>query len=211
MAAADPCALARDVCDDVGSGAFGSYVVGWQCGMGGGGGSVILFLLLQMMFVNALCSTAGTYLEPQLDYISKLLRLKPDVAGLTLLAFGNSAPDCFTGLAVALSHPGEIDYSLMLSYTSGATLFIMTVVVGLIVWIAANRAPGWRLSRLPFYRETVSFMIAMTVLLAISSDPYVYLGEALLFIMLYFFYVSLVVVLRYYVPPPCVERTLRPV
>ena len=88
MAAADPCALARDVCDDVGSGAFGSYVVGWQCGMGGGGGSVILFLLLQMMFVNALCSTAGTYLEPQLDYISKLLRLKPDVAGLTLLAFG---------------------------------------------------------------------------------------------------------------------------
>ena len=99
----------------------------------------------------------------------------------------------------------------MLSYTSGATLFIMTVVVGLIVWIAANRAPGWRLSRLPFYRETVSFMIAMTVLLAISGDPYVYLGEALLFIMLYFFYVGLVVVLRYYVPPPCVERTLRPV
>ena len=90
-------------------------------------------------------------------------------------------------------------------------LLPLAVVVGLIVWIAANRAPGWRLSRLPFYRETVSFMIAMTVLLAISGDPYVYLGEALLFIMLYFFYVGLVVVLRYYVPPPCVERTLRPV
>ena len=141
-AAADACEFARLHCDDVGAGSFGSYVVHWQCSFGGSYAVVLLFLLLQVMFVNALCSTAGTYLEPQLEYISKLLRLRPDVAGVTLLAFGNSAPDCFTGLAVALSHPDELDYSLMLSYTAGATLFIMTVVVGLIVWIAANRAPG---------------------------------------------------------------------
>ena len=35
-----------------------------------------------------------------------------DVAGVTLLAFGNSAPDCFTGLAVATSHPeGLLGYA----------------------------------------------------------------------------------------------------
>ena len=199
-AAADACEFARLNCDDVGAGSFGSYVVHWQCSFGGSYAVVLLFLLLQVMFVNALCSTAGTYLEPQLEYISKLLRLRPDVAGVTLLAFGNSAPDCFTGLAVALSHPGELDYSLMLSYTAGATLFIMTVVVGLIVWIAANRAPGWRLSRLPFYRDTLCVIVALSVLLGISANDHVYVGEALLFVCMYLFYVALVVVLRC-VPP----------
>ena len=212
-AAADSCEFARLNCDDVGAGSFGSYVVHWQCSFGGSYAIVLLFLLLQVMFVNALCSTAGTYLEPQLEYISKLLRLRPDVAGVTLLAFGNSAPDCFTGLAVALSHPDELDYSLMLSYTAGATLFIMTVVVGLIVWIAANRAPGWRLSRLPFYRDTLCVIVALSVLLGISANDHVYVGEALLFVCMYLFYVALVVVLRC-VPPRVLRgrrRGCRPV
>ena len=208
LASADACELARLVCDDVGAGSFGSYVVHWQCSFGGSYAVVLLFLMLQVMFVNALCSTAGTYLEPQLEYISKLLRLRPDVAGVTLLAFGNSAPDCFTGLAVALSHPNELDYSLMLSYTAGATLFIMTVVVGLIVWIAANRAPGWRLSRLPFYRDTLCVIVALSVLLGISANDKVYVGEALLFICMYVFYVVLVVVLR--CAPPRLLRGCRP-
>ena len=167
---------------------------------------------------------------------------------------------------MALSHPGELDYSLMLSYTAGATLFIMTVVVGLIVWIAAaacgklhcalsrarcqraaaasrgwhgrlwavlrtmerlpaaqsevrgrgadtslgqrcglcgvlppqaaNRAPGWKLSRLPFYRDTLCVCVALSVLLGISANEHVYLGEALAFVCMYVFYVGLVVVLR---------------
>ena len=90
LASADACELARLVCDDVGAGSFGSYIVHWQCSFGGSYVVVLLYLMLQVMFVNALCSTAGTYLEPQLEYISKLLRLRPDVAGVTLLAFGSS-------------------------------------------------------------------------------------------------------------------------
>ena len=152
----NPCLLAQCVCGEVGAASFGSYVVHWQCGFGGETGwAIVPYLLLLLIFMLALCSTAGNYLEPQLGYISNLLRLKPDVAGVTLLAFGNSSPDCFTGLAVALAHPQELDYSLMLSYTSGATLFIMTVVVGCIILIASHRAPDWKLSRLPFYRDVI--------------------------------------------------------
>lgn len=33
------------------------------------------------------------------QYISELLRLSPDIAGVTLLAFASGAPDIFTGLA----------------------------------------------------------------------------------------------------------------
>lgn len=34
-----------------------------------------------------------------LQYISELLRLSPDIAGVTLLAFASGAPDIFTELA----------------------------------------------------------------------------------------------------------------
>jgi solute carrier family 24 (sodium/potassium/calcium exchanger), member 6 len=90
--AVDSCALARLVCGEVGAGKFGSYVVHWHCTFG----QSILFVpplcLWLLMFMLALCSTADTFLVPQLNYISDLLKLKPDVAGVTLLAFGNGAP-----------------------------------------------------------------------------------------------------------------------
>jgi sodium/potassium/calcium exchanger 6 len=143
--AADQCAYAQLACDGVGSGTFGSYVVAWYCGFHGSAAGVLILGPWLAMVMAALCSTADTFLIPQLNYISELLRLKPDVAGVTLLAFGNGAADVFTGIAVAKAHPEELDYSLMLSYQIGASLFIMTVVVGTIIWIASKHAPGWRL------------------------------------------------------------------
>jgi len=40
-----------------------------------------------------------TALSPSLQHIAVLLRLSPDIAGITLLAFASGAPDIFTELA----------------------------------------------------------------------------------------------------------------
>ena len=74
--AADSCALARAACGEVGAGAFGSYVVHWHCTFGQAGLSVVPLSLWLLAVMLALCSTADTFLVPQLNYISDLLRLK---------------------------------------------------------------------------------------------------------------------------------------
>ena len=78
------------------------------------------------MLICALGSTADAFFIPQLNYLSALLRLPPDVAGITLLAFGNGAPDVFTAIAVAR----ETDFPLLLSDILGGAVFTATVVLG---------------------------------------------------------------------------------
>ena len=46
-----------------------------------------------------LASTADLYLSPALERITLRLGLSESLAGVTLLAFGNGAPDVFTSIA----------------------------------------------------------------------------------------------------------------
>jgi sodium/potassium/calcium exchanger 6 len=48
-------------------------------------------------------STADAYLSPVLASISKHLKLSQSLAGVTLLAFGNGAPDVFASISAASS------------------------------------------------------------------------------------------------------------
>ena len=89
--ATDMCAYARLACGDVGVGAFGSYVIHWFCAFHTNALGMLPLWMWLVAVMLALCSTADVFLMPQLTYISDLLKLKPDVAGVTLLAFGNGA------------------------------------------------------------------------------------------------------------------------
>ncbi len=48
-------------------------------------------------------STADAYLSPVLATISKHLKLSQSLAGVTLLAFGNGAPDVFASISASSS------------------------------------------------------------------------------------------------------------
>lgn len=58
-----------------------------------------LFTLILLLLFLLLLTTAERFFCPSLQLISEYLRLSPAVAGATLLAFGNGAPDLFTQLA----------------------------------------------------------------------------------------------------------------
>ena len=132
--ATDVCAFARAACADVGAGAFGSYIAIWHCDLGGSVLTMLILALWLVVLIFALGTTADVYLIPQLNYLSAFLKLSPDVAGVTFLAFGNGAPDVFTGIAVALQHDVEMDFSFLVSDLVGGSIFIMTVVVGMFIW-----------------------------------------------------------------------------
>jgi solute carrier family 24 (sodium/potassium/calcium exchanger), member 6 len=57
------------------------------------------FLMYVLMY--NLASTADEYLSPSLEYMVIKFKLSESLAGVTLLAFGNGAPDVFSAIAAA--------------------------------------------------------------------------------------------------------------
>ena len=118
------CAYARSACAETGAGIFGSYITLWHCEMGGAWGWLLPLSAWLVVLIYALGTTADSFLIPQLAYLSTLLKLSPDVAGVTLLALGNGAPDVFTGIAVATQRGETLDFSLLLSDIVGGSVFM---------------------------------------------------------------------------------------
>ena len=61
----------------------------------------------------ALSMSAELFFAPAVSNIAAWMRLSDDVAGATLLAFGNGAPDFFTQVA-AITHGKSVDLPLAL-------------------------------------------------------------------------------------------------
>ena len=58
----------------------------------------------------------------------------------------------------------------------------MTVVVGAVVWIANRHEPGWQIETLPFWRDLVGLVIALTAVAAVAADGTIMLWESLSFL-----------------------------
>ena len=66
------------------------------------------FLVFVGMYL--LSSTADIYLSPSLEFITERFSCNESLAGVTLLAFGNGAPDVFSSIAAAKSpDTGQLD------------------------------------------------------------------------------------------------------
>eukprot|EP00466_Bigelowiella_natans_P016349 jgi/Bigna1/146521/aug1.116_g21229 len=94
------------------------------------GFTLIVFVLWGILLLSLLASTADRHFIPQLEWLSNFLRLRPEVAGITLLALGNGAPDVFTALA---GIQDADDFQLVLGALLGASTFISTVVLGAVL------------------------------------------------------------------------------
>ncbi|PJF19858.1 hypothetical protein PSACC_00315 [Paramicrosporidium saccamoebae] len=98
-----------------------------------------LFYVLILVWIVALFysmyAIADRHFTWALEHLSQLCRLSPDMAGLTLLAFGNGAPDFFTAVFGAGDEP-----EMILGSSVGSGLFIVTVIFGLVLLVA--RRPG---------------------------------------------------------------------
>ncbi len=68
-------------------------------------GKKVVFIPLGLFFVfismYTLAHSADVYLSPSLETIVTALGCSDSLAGVTLLAFGNGAPDVFSAIAAA--------------------------------------------------------------------------------------------------------------
>lgn len=139
-------------------------------------------------------STADSYLSPSLEAISRKLSCSESLAGVTLLALGNGAPDAFSAIAAAGDSAENGDIMLSVSALVGSAFFISTIVMYLVV-IASGPEKKVRVTRHFFLRDLVFLFITMIYLLLIMTfvkeiNVYVSFG----FVLIYLIFVITVVV-----------------
>lgn len=111
-------------------------------------------------------STADQYLSPALEAISDKLSCSESLAGVTLLALGNGAPDVFSAIAASGDSDENGDIMLSVSALIGSAFFITTVVMFLAV-NASEPHKKIRVTKNFFLRDLIFLNITMIYLLVI--------------------------------------------
>nr|XP_037280651.1 mitochondrial sodium/calcium exchanger protein-like [Rhipicephalus microplus] len=148
--------------------------------------SLMLTVMWLLVLFVALGVTSGDFLTPALFVISKTLRMSQNMAGVTLLAFGNGSPDIFAALAGVR----QGSYELVIGGLIGGGIFVTTVVAGSVFLVAP-----FKLASRPFVRDVVFYFSAwgLGLLLVFIRDRSP-LMHAIGFICLYCAYITVVVV-----------------
>ncbi|KAG7194835.1 uncharacterized protein KQ657_003937 [Scheffersomyces spartinae] len=146
-------------------------------------GTMLSAIVLGLLFLG-LGSTASDYLCPNLYSISKLLNMSDNLAGLTLLALGNSAPDVLsTYRAMSLGSA-----SLALSELLGAAFFINSVIIGSVAVISPTEV-----KRNLFVRDSTMFLLVSVVMFYIVFRSKITISNCILLLSLYMAYVFVVI------------------
>ena len=98
-----------------------------------------------------------------------MFRLSDSIAGVTILAFGNGAPDIFTSLASSVD-----DTMIMFTELIGAGVFVTAIIAGSVAIFSPFRVQ-WK----PFVRDCLFYMLAISWISYIVKDQIIYLWEAM--------------------------------
>ncbi|KAJ2349895.1 hypothetical protein GGF43_004351 [Coemansia sp. RSA 2618] len=111
--------------------------------------NVLLALWLSLLFIW-LGVSASEYFSPNISTLAKLLHLPESLAGVTLLALGNGAPD----LSSTYSAVRAGSAALAIGQIVGSAAFITSVVV----CATTLAVPIFKVSRLSYLRELCFFV-----------------------------------------------------
>ncbi|CAG9322350.1 unnamed protein product [Blepharisma stoltei] len=155
------------------------------CSLNGNPFSLILMLILFWLFITTLGTIADQYFSPSLSYIASKLKLSPTLAGITLLAFGNGAPDVFSSILAAQ----KLKIFLALGALFGGALFVNSVVLYFVV--IEGGESHIVLSKL--FRDAGFLLLTVSTILIYGLIGEISLFQACLFPLLYTVYVCIVI------------------
>ncbi|KAM0951902.1 putative sodium/calcium exchanger membrane region [Dioscorea sansibarensis] len=150
---------------------------------------LLLSLWLLVLFY-ILGNTASLYFCSSLEGLSKLLRLSPTIAGVTLLSLGNGASDVFASI---VSFSGSGAEEMGLSSVIGGSFFVSSVVVGVISITTSSRNNHPICIEKPGFFRNISFLIMASLsLVLILFIGQINVWSSLCFASLYIVYVFVV-------------------
>lgn len=143
-----------------------------------------------LLLFYLLACAADQFFTPTLEVIGAALKMSPDVAGLTILALGNGAPDLSTAISsLVLAKPIDI----VTGGLFGAAMFVSSIVVAAVAFIGKHV----KLDAGPFIRDLAFYLVGTVGVYFITWDGKVYLYEAILFLVYYFGYVAFALITHY--------------
>ncbi|KAL0735642.1 hypothetical protein Bca4012_011852 [Brassica carinata] len=147
-------------------------------------GHLVLSIWLFVLFY-LLGDTAASYFCPSLDSLSKVLKLSPTMAGVTLLSLGNGAPDLFSSV-VSFTRSNNGDFGL--NSVLGGAFFVSSFVVGTICLLVGSRDVS--IDKYSFIRDVVFLLVALCCLGLIVFVGRVTIWVALCYLSIYLLYVG---------------------
>jgi solute carrier family 24 (sodium/potassium/calcium exchanger), member 6 len=108
-------------------------------------------------------STADGYLSPALEKLASTLGFSESLAGVTLLALGNGAPDVISSLSAASSSSGGM--FLAVGSLVGAGIFVSGVVSAVVMLSSPKPI---HVSGKAFIRDILFYIISLSVLVIAS-------------------------------------------
>jgi len=149
-------------------------------------GMILLVVWLLVLFYM-LSQAAESHFCPMLSEISSALRMSPDLAGMSILAFGNGAPDVFSSIAAFQQN----DVGVLVGEMTGAGAFITHVIVGAIGVISSVTLRPYS-----FLRDLLCYLAGLAFVLGLLIDEWLHLWEAILFLVFYFCYLGVAIVIH---------------
>lgn len=147
---------------------------------------VLIFLFLSFYFLT---STTNKYLSDATSMIADSLNMSQNLAGITILAFGNGAPDFISSFVAMNSKTG---FQFAIGGVIGTSLFITTVVFSFVIFFSPES-----IKVIPrcFIRD-ISFMIFSNIFLLLMSIAVgqMYWYTTQIFILIYVGYVIFVII-----------------
>jgi Ca2+/Na+ antiporter len=158
---------------------------------------VFLVICSVFLFMSILGTTAENHFVPVLQVVAALCKMRPDVAGVTLLAVGNGAPDIMTAQA-GLSAG---NFGIVIGNLLGGSNFITMFIMGCVLYTARQEdttsvdkedGGALKVEPLPFLRDMISFIIFIGLIFAFACTGELRFEHACILLVLYCIYIIFV-------------------
>jgi len=139
--------------------------------------SIITFLIILIILFFILSSTSDIFLSTAMVKLIETYKINQNVAAVTLIAFGNCAPDIISSLVA--SENDNISFSI--GSIIGSGMFITSFVLGLVVF----KGKEIMVNSLMFNRDLILYKISLGVIIVIGIKKNINLFDSLGLIAIY--------------------------
>ena len=143
--------------------------------------SVIPFIILSVIFLITLffilSSTSDLFLSTAMVKLIETYNINQNVAAVTLISFGNSAPDVISSLVA--SENDNISFSL--GSMMGSGMFITSFVLGLVVF----KGKDIMVNSFMFNKDLGLYLVALMIIIVIGIKKHINFTDSFAFISIY--------------------------